>query len=107
MKLITAIVNKKDVNEVSDALREQGFSFTRMASTGGFLTAGNTTILIGTDDEKVENALEIIRQNCKKRTVHISHTPYTATGFPLAYPTEVIVGGATVFVTDVCYYEKI
>ena len=106
MKLITAIVNKKDVNEVSDALREKGFSFTRMASTGGFLTAGNTTLLIGTEDEKLEIALETIREHCKKRTVHVAHSPYTATGFTMAYPTEVAVGGATVFVTEVCHYEK-
>ncbi len=106
MKLITAIVNKKDVNEVSDALREKGFSFTRMASTGGFLTAGNTTLLIGTEDEKVESALETIRVHCKKRTVHVAHAPYMATGLTMAYPTEVVVGGATVFVTEVCHYEK-
>lgn len=106
MKLITAIVNKKDVNEVSDALREKGFSFTRMASTGGFLTTGNTTLLIGTEDEKTQEALETIRLHCKRRTVHVSHAPYTASGLTMAYPTEVVVGGATVFVTEVCHYEK-
>ena len=106
MKLITAIVNKSDVNDVSDVLRAEGFSFTRMASTGGFLTTGNTTILIGTDDEKVEEALNILRTHCKRRTVHIAHTPYLATGMAMAYPTEVTVGGATVFVTDVTHYEK-
>lgn len=106
MKLITAIVNKKDVNDVSDALRAKGFSFTRMASTGGFLTTGNTTLLIGTEDENVEEALATIRQHCKKRTVHVAHTPYMASGLTMAYPTEVTVGGATVFVTDVSHYEK-
>ena len=106
MKLITAIVNKKDVNDVSDALRNNGFSFTRMASTGGFLTTGNTTLLIGTEDDKVEDALVILRKHCKKRTVHVAHTPYMATGLAMAYPTEVIVGGATDFVTDVTHYEK-
>ena len=106
MKLITAIVNKNDVNAVSDALRAEGFSFTRMASTGGFLTTGNTTILIGTDDDKVEAALTILRAQCKKRTVHVAHTPYLAAGIAMTYPTEVSVGGATVFVTDVTHYEK-
>ena len=106
MKLITAIVNKKDVNDVSDALRAKGFSFTRMASTGGFLTTGNTTILIGTEDDKVEEALDTIRLHCKKRTVNVPNSPYLATGLTMAYPTEVVVGGATVFVTEVTYYEK-
>ena len=106
MKLITAIVNTKDIGRISDALQANGFSFTKMASTGGFLTTGNTTLLIGTEDEKLQEALDTIRLHCKQRTVHMAHTPYTATGLTMAYPTEVIVGGATVFVTDVVHYEK-
>ena len=49
MKMITAIVNKKDAGSVCDALMQEGFFFTKMATTGGFLKAGNTTLLIGTD----------------------------------------------------------
>ena len=64
MKMITAIVNKKDVNEVGVALSEAGFEFTRMATAGGFLRAGNVTLLIGTEDEKVDDVLAIIRKNC-------------------------------------------
>ena len=64
MKMITAIVNKKDAGSVCDALTKAGYFFTKMATTGGFLKAGNTTLLIGTDNDKVTAAVEIIRKNC-------------------------------------------
>ena len=67
MKMITAIVNKKDTNDVCLALMENRFEFTKLATTGGFLKSGNTTLMIGVDDEKLETALDLIRKNCAKR----------------------------------------
>ncbi|GAJ19321.1 unnamed protein product, partial [marine sediment metagenome] len=45
MKLIQAIVHNDDADAVINALLAQGFRATRMGSTGGFLRAGNTTIV--------------------------------------------------------------
>ena len=106
MKMITAIVNKKDANEVCDALAEEKFSFTKMATTGGFLKSGNVTLLIGTEDEQVENALAIIKKHCAKR---MEPMPAMVTaGVPTFgyYKTEVLVGGATVFVSSIERFEK-
>ncbi len=105
MKMIISIINKKDADEVCSSLKDAGYFFTKMATTGGFLTAGNTTLLIGIDDDKVEDAIGIIRRHCSRRTetVLAAHHPGTA---PIAYPTQVSVGGATVFVTDVEHFEK-
>lgn len=72
MKLITAIINKRDTGEVCAALTEAGYYFTRMASTGGFLTGGNTTLLIGTEEDQVSQVISIIRQHCSRRTEKIS-----------------------------------
>ena len=49
MKMITAIVNKEDANAVCNALTKGGFSVTKLSTTGGFLMAGNMTLLIGND----------------------------------------------------------
>ena len=106
MKLITAIVNRRDTSEVCAALTDAGFYFTRMASTGGFLTGGNSTLLIGTEEDRVPQAIAIIRQNCSRRTEKISSNVQLATP-SAAYPTEVTVGGATLFVSDVTQFEKI
>ena len=106
MKMITAIVNKKDAGEVCDALSEAKFYFTRMATTGGFLKAGNTTLLIGVEDEKVEEVMAIIRKHCAQRVEPMPamvNAGVPAFGY---YKTEVLVGGATVFVSPVERFEK-
>ena len=66
MKLIIAILKDQDSDTVSRALIRKGFRVTLTASTGGFLRSGRSTLLIGVEDEEVENALEIIRTSCKE-----------------------------------------
>jgi uncharacterized protein YaaQ len=51
MKLIIAIVHDDDAMELISSLTESGFSVTKLATTGGFLKAGNTTLLIGIEEE--------------------------------------------------------
>lgn len=106
MKLITAIVNRKDAGEVCQALTEAGFYFTRIASTGGFLTAGNTTLMIGTQDENVPAVIEVIRSHCSRREETVP-SPVQAATPSAAYPTQVVVGGATIFITAVEQFEKL
>ena len=60
MKMITAIVNKEDSKNVCNELIKAGFSVTRLSTTGGFLMAGNMTLMIGTDDEKVDECIGLI-----------------------------------------------
>ena len=67
MKLITAIVNKEDSGAVCNALTKGGFSVTRLSTTGGFLMAGNMTLLIGTEDDKVDECLKLIASCAKQR----------------------------------------
>ena len=50
MKMITAIINNNDSDAVCSGLRDGGFYFTKMSTTGGFLRSGNTTLLMGTED---------------------------------------------------------
>jgi len=66
MKLITAIVRDTDNDTITHALTAAGFRVTTIASTGGFLRRGQSTLLIGVEDEKVEHALDLIRDNCTK-----------------------------------------
>ncbi len=66
MKLIIAIIKDEDNDNVSKALTKENFRVTFIASTGGFLRSGRSTLLIGVEDEQVSRALELIRKNCKK-----------------------------------------
>ncbi|MBQ8647493.1 MAG: cyclic-di-AMP receptor [Oscillospiraceae bacterium] len=107
MKLITAIVNKEDSRNVTHALIEAGFSVTRLSTTGGFLMAGNMTLLIGLPDERVDECIQVIGDHCKQRTEVVPSSAGFGVGMEHTYPVEVTVGGATVFVTNVERFEKL
>ena len=101
MKLITAIVNKEDSKNVCNELIKAKFYVTRLATTGGFLMAGNMTLLICTEDEKVDDCIGIISQCCKQRTeivpgtdglIHISQISKTR----IAQPSDVLEIGEEV-----------
>ena len=106
MKLILAIINFDDANAVTHALTKKGFSSTKLATTGGFLMAGNTTFLMGTDDSRVDEVISIIEQHSRKRTQMVPSSTYGTSTYA-SFPMEVTVGGATVFVTDIERYEKL
>lgn len=107
MKLVIAIVQDKDSNRLSNALIKEGFRATKLASTGGFLRAGNTTFMIGIEDERVPEVMQVIKANCKVRDQLV--TPVSPMGGTtdsyIPFPVEVQVGGAAVFVVPVERFE--
>lgn len=107
MKLIIAVVQDKDSNRLANALIKEGHRATKLASTGGFLKAGNTTFLIGTEDDKVNDVLKVIKANCQVRDQLV--TPVSPMGGTtdsyIPFPVEVQVGGAAVFVMPVERFE--
>lgn len=105
MKMIFAIVNKDDSNTVQSALTREGYSATKLATTGGFLMSGNTTFLVGTEDNRVDDVIAIIEKRSKKRTQMVPSTTYGDSEYA-SYPVEVTVGGATIFVLDIERFEK-
>lgn len=109
MKLVIAIIHDEDSVELLSTLTENGYGVTKLATTGGFLKAGNTTLLIGVEEEKIEDVLNIIREVCKTRKGVVSPpSPVVgATGVYVPSPIEITIGGATVFVIDVDKFEKI
>ena len=67
MKLIIAIVQDEDSSRLIGQLMNDGFGVTKLATTGGFLRAGNTTLLVGVDDDRFDTAMGIIEKICKSR----------------------------------------
>jgi uncharacterized protein YaaQ len=107
MKLVIAIVQDKDSSRLSNALIKEGFRATKLASTGGFLRAGNTTFMIGIEDDRVQEVMQVIKANCKIREQLV--TPVSPMGGTtdsyIPFPVEVQVGGAAVFVMPVERFE--
>ncbi len=63
MKMIVAIINDSHSDEVAQALLDTNYRATRLASTGGLLRGGTTTFMVGIEDDQVESALKVIREN--------------------------------------------
>lgn len=109
MKLIIAIVQDEDSSRLISQLMNEGFGVTKLATTGGFLRAGNTTLLVGVEDDRFQSAMDLIEKVCKSRK-QITPSPSSMVGMPgsyTPYPIEVVVGGATVFVLTVDHFVKI
>ncbi|MDP3059028.1 MAG: cyclic-di-AMP receptor [bacterium] len=110
MKLIIAVVQDKDSIRLVETLVENDFRSTKLASTGGFLKSGNTTLLIGVEDEHVPKVLELVREVCHAREQLVAPmAPVGANAVEsyIPYPIEVLVGGATIFVVDVEKYFRV
>lgn len=107
MKLIMAIVSNDDSSKVAKELTKNKFFVTKLATTGGFLMAGNTTFIIGTDDDKVDEVIEIIGKYSKKRSQMVPSSASYGVGMYTSFPVEVQVGGATIFVVNIERFEKL
>lgn len=107
MKLILAIVNNDDSAVVSATLTRENFSVTKLSTTGGFLMIGNTTLLIGAEDDRVARAKEIINEYSKTRNKVSMTTDSLGRGLQKdGIGEEITVGGATVFVLNVESMDK-
>ena len=107
MKMVLAIINQDDANIVVNGLMQQGYSVTKLSTTGGFLRAGNTTILVGVEDEQVSRVLNIIHEHSHSRRQVIPTASEPGMGYSPSLPVEVTVGGATVFVLNVDQFERL
>lgn len=93
MKLAIAIIQDEYINKVVRALMAEKISTTKLSSTGGFLKSGSTTLLIGVDDENVDNLIELIQGQCQSTKVKDGEK-------------EITVGGANIFIMNMDQYIK-
>ena len=111
MKMILTIVRNEDAPLLLNELNEKKYYVTKLATTGGFLKKGNTTLLMGIEDEQVEEVCEIIRQHSGKRQ-QIMYTPPAPSNVNVynsvsSVPVNVEVGGATIFTLPVEEERKV
>ncbi len=104
MNLVMAIVNKDDAHGLAYALQENGYASTLVGTTGGFLRKGNSTFLMGVEENEIESLLSLIKENCKTRTRMVN--PMPAGESDLSRVIEVEVGGAVVFVLSLDRFGK-
>lgn len=111
MYLIILIIDKKDSSSLIDKLNSNNIRSTKIASTGGFLNSGNTTLFIGIEKEKIPKVLEIVKTTCSARESFeyvyypSSYDPYITGGNNNFI--EIEIGGAVVFLIKIEQYFRI
>ena len=108
MKLVLAIVQDDDALDLIEELNDKGFRVTKLATTGGFLKSGNTTLMIGVEIDKVDVVINVIEEVCKRRKQVLTQPGLSGvSGMYMSFLFEVDVCGSTVFVIDVDKFVKI
>jgi uncharacterized protein YaaQ len=112
MKMIIAVVRDEFAGSLTDLLTQKGFGATKLASTGGFLKAGNTTFMIGVAATQLEEVLGVLRsvvagKGPVREEVHAEGSMVGGGGPAPGASTEITVAGATVFVLDVARMVKV
>ena len=109
VKLVVAIVHNEDAGALVSGLLEKEYRATRLHSSGGFLRQSNATVMLGVEDDQVDEVLAIVRTNCISRTQVVNPMPpiMEPGEFFMPYPVEVELGGATVFVLPVDRFERL
>lgn len=108
MKLVVCIVHNRDRNRLTEEMVKAGYKFTVIGSTGGFLREGNTTMLIGIEDDELAALKSLVEQNCQAREQLVNVMPFEAAppGAFIPSPVKVPVGGAVLFVMRVDEFQR-
>lgn len=109
MKLVLIITQKADSKKLEEILVEKEFQLTRFEGTGGYLKKKNSTFFVGTEDEKVELLIGLVKKTCQVRKEVVT-APSLGTGLGeslITNGTKIQTGGATIFIMDVEKFLKI
>ena len=109
MKLIMCIVDDIDAYSVLDELNQRKIQVTKLSSTGGFLKKGNTTLLIGLQDDLVPEVVDLVKSLCHPKDELISMDVLSLLGYGYSEPYAINIktGGATIFVLNIEDHVKV
>ncbi|MCI7262210.1 MAG: cyclic-di-AMP receptor [Clostridiaceae bacterium] len=110
MKMIIAIISSEDADDLVYELNQNSFFVTKLSTMGGFLKKKSTTLMLGVDEPRVDEAISIIKKMSGSRE-QLVYTPPTLSGnahpnVNMTVPMNMRVGGATVFLLNVEDFQK-
>jgi uncharacterized protein YaaQ len=100
------VVQDYDADRFLRAATDEGLRATRIASTGGYLRTGNTTVLLGVADEMVGRCLELLAATAAVRVERAAAVASELSELYASGLAEVKVGGAVAFVAGVERFEQ-
>lgn len=103
MKLVIAVIQQEDSQEIMNELLQDGFKVTKLKGVGGFLEEGNVVLMMGVEDTHITKVIKFFKKSCISRDRYINALPFTPIEGvpPLSFPIKVSVGGAKIFVINV------
>jgi uncharacterized protein YaaQ len=108
MTLIVAIIQDYDCDRLLRALTGVGLRATRIASTGGFLRMGNTTVFMGVPSDRADECVRIVKETCRRRVDAPSQAMIESLGLLNAGAiSDVQLGGGVIFTKSICRFEQI
>lgn len=103
--LLLSVVQAQDADSAERTLSASGIPVNRLPSVGGFLGRRNSTLLIPVPREKMNRAIQVLRETCRQRVEYIV-MPLDSAPLPLPTPTAVTIGGASIFALEIDHYEE-
>ena len=107
MKLLIVIISNRDTTKLLAATSAEGFSSTKIATSGQFLENGQTTVLFGVDESRLDELFEVIEKSVTKRVITQYGVESTIEGSLLKKPVDIEEYGAVAFVIDVDQFRKL
>lgn len=104
-RMVLTVVHSQDSEIVEKELEQEGISYVKFPSTGGFLLEKNVTFLIATDEQNTNRVVDLLSTAAKKRISYVAAT-MDYTPFPMVIPAETMVGGVTIFIMKVDHFEE-
>jgi len=102
---MAVVVQLQDERNTARALANLGLIVIQLPSTGAFLGRRNVTLLVGLPEDRLDDAVRVISEQCRQRVEYIS-TPLEGAPLPIPIATPIPVGGATIIVIKVDRFEE-
>lgn len=87
-KMMIAIVQDKFIDTLIERFLDEQIYVTKLSSSGGFFKSGNSTLLLGCNEEEISKIDAIFKEVTKTEAVHNEKGDFR-------------ISGATVFILDV------
>ena len=105
-RMLLVIVTSPDSENVENALGKTAYPFAKLPSVGGLLRERNVTFLIGCPEEETDQLRKLLQDVAGRR---IGYVAPVIDNLPMGslIPTEVQIGGVTIFDLEIEHYEEI
>lgn len=105
-KMYVVSVSGETVATLREHLVQNNFYFTQIESSGGIIQKESVSLLIGIDQARSNELLQLLQKVCKRRRTYIPARTETVVLQTHPLMIEAEIGGALVYTLDVERFEQ-